>query len=261
MSDRGVLVSMTERSLNIVETVQRLDGARASELADEMDLAVSTVHKHLQTLMATGYLRKSDGQYRLGFRFLGLGEHVKHSITGFKFVVDAVDRLSAETGEEVDFSVESNGRAVTVYEAYRENNPYRSGFVDTLNNRWEPGTYYPLHAIAPGKAILSRLSPERVNRIVDRWGLSARGPETITNKEHLRQELERSDERGYATTTEEYARGLCGVARAFELDAGFYGAIGIALPAYRFEQPEVFEQLKVELLETVVEVESALASD
>lgn len=259
--DRGGLVTTTERSLAIIETVQKLDGAPASRLAEETNLAVSTVHKHLQTLTASGYLRKKGIQYHLGFQLLNLSESVRHSINGSELISDHIQWLSDETGEEVDFSVESNGRAITVREAYHDKNPYRSGFVDSSDNRWEVGVYYPLHSIASGKAILAELSNEEVNSVIDQWGLSSFGPNTITNEDALHRELHRIHEQGYATTTEEYAKGLCGIARAVDLEQESCGAIGISIPAYRFEQTNVFERLKENLLKTVDELEAELASE
>lgn len=48
-----------------------------TELADTLDLAKSTVHSHLQTLVDLGYVVREDGTFQLGLQFLGLGERVR----------------------------------------------------------------------------------------------------------------------------------------------------------------------------------------
>jgi len=59
-------IQSLHRALDIVEIVATRGSVGASEIAHELDLAVSTVHNLARTLAARGYLVGQRGTYRLG---------------------------------------------------------------------------------------------------------------------------------------------------------------------------------------------------
>lgn len=223
----------TERSLEILETIERLEGATVTELATECSLAPSTVYKHLVTLRSRGYLNERDGTYHVGFRFLNLGEHARRRIEGRQLIEETVRELTAETDEEVDFTVEDHGRVMTIMESYHKWVKYGDdGGAERYRARI--GSYYRMHSTATGKAILASYPRERVEAIVDAWGLPARTERTITDRGELLEELGRIAERGYAVDDREYADGLRSVGVAVNgPDGGVVGAISVSGPSYR----------------------------
>jgi DNA-binding IclR family transcriptional regulator len=68
-------------SLEIIEAIRDLDGARLTQLVNELSLPKSTVHKHLMTLLDNGFLVREGNTYHLGLKFLNLGERA-HQETG-----------------------------------------------------------------------------------------------------------------------------------------------------------------------------------
>lgn len=223
----------TERSLGLLETIERLEGATVSELASECSLAPSTVYKHLVTLQSKGYLNERENTYYVGFRFLNLGEHARSRIRGLQLIEEAVQELTAETDEEVDFTVEDHGRVMTILESYHKWVKY--GDDDgTERYRARIGSYYHMHSTATGKAILASYPRERVDAIVDAWGLPARTERTITDRTEMLAELDRIAERGYAIDDQEYADGLRSVGMAINgPDGRVIGAISVSGPSYR----------------------------
>jgi DNA-binding IclR family transcriptional regulator len=104
-----------------------------------------------------------------------------------------------------------------------------------------------LHYSASGKAILANYPRERVDEIVDRWGLPKQTANTITDREALYEELERVGERGVAFNHEEHIDGLTAVAVPVENDGVVFGALSVAGPTGRM-QDERLEETIPELL-------------
>lgn len=70
-TDRGV--KSDETLFSIIEMLQSGEWAGISEISREIDVANSTVHRHLQSLLTHELVVKHNGRYRLGYRFLELG--------------------------------------------------------------------------------------------------------------------------------------------------------------------------------------------
>lgn len=252
-------VKTTERSFEFVEYIQRHDGATLSELVSEFGLAKSTVYKHLSTLESHGYLVKEGERYHVGLKFHHHGEYARLRKRGYRLAGRAVQDLADRTNEEADFVVENDGRTITIYESYHPQSSYRDDLFGTAGDLSRSGTYYRMHCTAGGKALLATFSDERVDAIVDQWGLPARTENTITDREALYDDRARTRERGYAVADEEYVDGLCAVGTVVSNpDGSPLGALGMSVPTYRRES-DVFEAEAPEvLIETARDLEAAL---
>jgi len=227
-NDGGRQVQATLTSLEIVETLRELDGARVTELADALDLSPSTVHTHLATLVSADYVVKSGDIYHLSLQFLGLADYVRNRRNAYRIADSYTEQLAQETECRAVFVVEENGRGV---------------YMHTYSGKHAVWTYstvgkrFHLHQTAAGKAILSRLPRERVNEIVDEWGLPASTEKTITDREALLSELDAVAERGVAFNDEEQLEGV----RAAGVpvngpDGRVAGAFSVASPANRMTE-------------------------
>ena len=195
----GKRVKTTENAFAILRALKRLHGAGVSELADEVGLAKSTTHRHLGTLAQLGWVVEETDTYRIGFRFLEFGEHARQRKQGYRLAREKVEALADETAERVQFLVEENGQAVYVHRALGEHAV-----------RTDPGigSRIPLHATSGGKAILAQLPESRVDEIIERRGLAALTPHTITSREQLFEGFERIRDRGYSIDDQENIEGL-----------------------------------------------------
>lgn len=248
----------TETSLDIIETIERRRGATMTEISDDLSLAVSTVYKHLSTLESRGYLNKKDGTYYIGFRFLNLGEHARNRLPGRELIEESIQQLTAETNEEVDFVVEDHGQIITITESYHkwvkrteESNEYRA----------RTGSYYYMHSTASGKAILASYPRERVEAIIDKWGLPAQTEQTITDKEELFAELDQTREREYAIDDEEFTDGLRSVGMTVSgSTGGVVGAISVSGPSYHLTSDVLRTTIPTTLGKAIEELEQDLAA-
>lgn len=231
----GNTVGSTEKSIRIVEALQTLDGAGVTELARHLGYNKSTVHHHLSTLEAGELVARTGDEYRLGVRFFGLGEYARRQQEIYDVGKPEVDRLATETGELANLMIEEHGKGTYIHIARGE----QAVRLDT-----SPGTTQYLHTCALGKAMLARMSEERVEEIVDRHGLPAETPNTVTTKAELFEELEEVRERGVAFDGEERAEAITCVATAVTDAAGdILGAISVSGPSSRMRGDRLHEEI------------------
>ncbi|MFC6873472.1 IclR family transcriptional regulator [Halobellus marinus] len=247
MLDHGRELTTTATSLRVVDVINRLDGARMSEIAAELDLANSTVHGHLTTLRNHELLVKEGNEFHLGIKFFHLGEQARQRKSEYGIVRRHAHELSNQLNEEVAFAITEHGRSVIIFD---ENN-------DAAKEGFQVGRYFYMHNSASGKAMLAEWSRERVDRVIDRWGLPEETENTIGSREELYAELERTRERGYAINRQEALEGLMAIGTAItNPDGSVLGSLDVSGPPYRLSE----EQLVPELRETVSRIETEIAS-
>ncbi|WP_435098163.1 IclR family transcriptional regulator [Halorubrum sp. N11] len=226
-------LSTTKTSFEIIELLKERSGARVTELAEELDIAPSTVHSHLATLVEANYVVKEGDIYHLGLAFLELGEYVRTRKEPYTTAESYTKRLASETDSRAVFAVEEHGKGVYIYTFSGDHAVWTYSTV---------GKRFPLHATAAGKSILSALPEERVEEIIDQHGLEPITEQTITDKETLLAELKTIDEQGYAFNHEEQLDGVKAVGVPVTgPNQRVLGAFSVAIPANR-SKGEWFEE-------------------
>ncbi|WP_049987479.1 IclR family transcriptional regulator [Halobellus rufus] len=225
--DRSRGIQSDETLFDVIELLRDLDGAGVTELADRLEIAKSTVHGHLTTLLRRGFVVKHGREYHLGLRFFEYGQYVRGQLEIFQSGLRAVDRLERETGEMSWLITHQNGKAIYVY---------GRGGKNDINVNTILGTRVHMHYNSGGKAILAHLSEEEVDRIVDQHGLPARTENTITDRERLKDELERIREQGYALNLSEDLEGIQAIGVPLTVDGEIQGALSVAGPAHRMSK-------------------------
>ena len=237
--ESGQVLQTTAVSLQIVDHVLELEGATLSELVEATGLAKSTVHSHLKTLAAYGYVVNEDNRYHLGAKFCHLGDYVRTRKEYHRVAEEVVAELAAESTMDVDFAVEEHGRIISLYGDLEFANSPRF-LID--------GRPFHVHTTASGKAIVAEYDDERVRSIVDRWGLPAATDHSITSEAELFDELERVRDQGYAENREESIEGFWAVGKAVKSPRGrVYGSLNLSGPSYLVDDETRATQ--IELLE------------
>ncbi|WP_227378939.1 IclR family transcriptional regulator [Haladaptatus halobius] len=244
----GTGIEAVNKAIQIIELLKERNGAGVTELASQLDWPKSTVHAHLQTLKENEYVVYENDEYVLGFRFLELGEYVKHRKDVYALIEPKIEQLAEETGERVQFVVNEHGDGVYIRIAEGEQ------AVSTGSSLGRRRTM--LHATAAGKAILAFLPEEQVYDIIERTGLPELTPNTITEESELLDALEEVRERGYAFNHEEHIEGLQAVAAPVEDSGGdVIGAISVSGPAHRVKGERMTEDIPDKILGVRNEVE------
>lgn len=239
-------VTTTETSIRILELLKAHPGLSLAEFADELDMARSTIHRHLLTLEDNDLIGRENGEYHLGLRFLDFGIRARDRIDFYHAARPLVDRLAAETDEKVWLVAKEGRFSVHLYKAYGDN---------PLETSARVGQRRHLHQLAAGKAILSQLPDAELQSVLDHCGLPEQTEHTITDRDELLGELDGISERGYAFNRGESITGLNAVGAPIHDAEGYpVGAISISGPANRVKGDLLHEELPDKLLAAIDEI-------
>ncbi|WP_436348138.1 IclR family transcriptional regulator [Natronorubrum sp. FCH18a] len=242
-------IKTADNVFDIFDTIQEENGATIGEIATKLGLANSTVSDYLATLEAREYVVREGNEFRLSFKFLDYGIHVKNKDRLAQTATPILEQKAVETGEVVYLIVEEHGRAIFLDKSVGERATETTGRVGLRAN---------LHYLAGGKVILAHMDRTRVDQIIQNHGLPKRTENTITNPEELYDELDEIRERGTAYNMGEEIEGLRAVAAPVIHGDEILGGISIAVPSTRFENSEYKETLLTAVREAANEVELRL---
>ena len=247
---RGRVLKTTMTSLEIVDMIKELDGAKFAEVARQIDRPKSTVYSHLNTLVHCGYLVKTDGEYHVSHKYLHIGEYVRNRHDGYSLAKESVHRLAVEANKLVDFTVEESGRLITIHAEDR----------GAEERTFQVGRYYYLHTTAAGKAILAERSDSFVEEVLDEHGLPKLTDNTITERSVLYDELATYRDQGYAVNDQEFVNGLRSVGTVLrDGDGEIVGALSIGGPLYHNDMEYLHEELSEILLEEASRFQQKMA--
>jgi IclR family pca regulon transcriptional regulator len=156
-----------------------------AEIADELGMSRSTTHRYVITLVALGYLEQGAGRkYRLGLRVTDLGMSALNA-TGLRDHANPyLEELAARTSYATSLGVLDGSDVLYVA---RVRGPRRA--PDGPGLELLPGSRLPAHSTALGKLLLAHLPEPEQRELVAAMTLARRGPNTITSRRALRDEL------------------------------------------------------------------------
>lgn len=229
-------IKSLETTIDLVELLVREDGAGVSAIADRLDRPKSTVSDHLRSLEELDYVYQDEHQtYRISAKLLRLGEQLKYTYPVSAKAIPIINEMSFETGEHTSLVVEEQGRGIVLHISEGESS------IDIGRGA---GIKTYLHSNGPGKAILAHLPESRVREIVDRHGLPAVTPNTITNESELFEELAEIRELGTSLDRGERIQGMGCIGVPILVEERVAGAICICSPLNRLEDQDRREVLE-----------------
>lgn len=230
MTNKGteddIRIRAVQTSFEIIDQILELDGARLTDLVNQLDKPKSTVYDYVITLENLGYITKRNGAYQVSMRFLDIGTRIREQMSIVEVAKPQLRKLAHESGENASLMIEENGTGIIVETVESD---------DSTQIGVRPGKRLLLHTSAAGKAILAHLPEERVEAIIDSHGLIARNENTTTDPASLLDELEQIRRQKYATNQAERRRGTHGVAAPIRCEDGVVGAVTIYGPAHDIE--------------------------
>jgi IclR family transcriptional regulator, KDG regulon repressor len=220
-----------------------------SELARQLQLTKSNVHRLLQTLNEQGYVQNvgATGRYEVTLKLWELGVEVLDKFDVKRVAFEPMERLVALTGETVHLSILDHGEVV---------------YIDKVDSPQPVRAYSkvggraPAYCVATGKALLAHASAAVVDAVARE--LRSHTANTITDPTELRAELKRVREAGYAINRGEWREGVCGVAAPIRDGRGsVIAAIGISGPVDRLKS-RVVKQFAPAVVEVARSISSRL---
>jgi IclR family pca regulon transcriptional regulator len=176
-----------------------------ADIADELRMTRSTTHRYVTTLTALGYLEQgASRKYRLGIRVTDLGMSAMSS-TGLRHHARPyLEELRQRSQYTVSLAVLDGPEIL-----YVDRLPRRQSNIEL---ELHTGSRLPAHCTSPGKLLLAYLPEEEQRELLAAMRLNKRGPNTITSKRALLDELGTIREGGVAVDDEELAAGLYAIA-------------------------------------------------
>jgi len=200
MEEEKRTVRAVERALDVLLCFTGKSEWGLTEIAAQIGLHKSTVHRLLATLEGRGFIVRDDAteKYRLGLRILELSSNLSHdgdlSVVLLPYMVNLRDQL----GETVSLYVRDRGERVRIQAVQSEQAIRRVAVV---------GARLPLSVGASSKVLMAFADPSVRQAVMadPAW------PHTIDKAKYADQ-LEEIRARGYATSFEEREPGAAAVA-------------------------------------------------
>ncbi len=202
---------------------------RISELSDMIKVSRSTTHRYAMTLVELGYLEQDKSRrYRLARRVCDPGIAFMNTLrTETPTARTILEDLREATGHTVSVGVLDGKRVLYTYRLFAHG---RGQYEADLG--LDVGASVPVYCTAIGKALLASLSAAKQRQTVARLKLTAQGPNTITDKTVLVDNLLAIHAAGLAVCDEEQARGVRSIAAAItHVECSRPMAISVSVPA------------------------------
>ncbi|KEI43970.1 IclR family transcriptional regulator [Saccharopolyspora rectivirgula] len=221
-----------------------------SEVARETGMSRAAARRFLHTLVHLGYVWTDGRVFALTPRVLELGFAYLSSVSLPEIAQPYLERLVSEVHESASVSVLDGTDIVYVARV-----PTSRIMTVSINI----GTRFPAYATSMGKVLLAHMSPEELQRYLQRVRLRPLGPHTTTKPEELQQELAAIREQGWALVDQELEVGLRSIAAPIRDRTGkVVAAANISTHASRTSPEEARGKLLPHLLETVARIEAEL---
>lgn len=225
----------TKTSIQVIDRMMVLidallaadDAAPLKTLAQAARLHPSTAHRILNVMVGIGFADRGEGgTYRLGMRFLELGNAVRARISVREVALPFMRELAAATGETVNLSVRRGDDIMYVERTAESHSMMR--VVQLV------GARAPLHITAAGKLFLAQESAEMVKDYAARTGLAARTAHSIQSLTALTRQLAEVRKLDVALDQEEAEAGVRCIASGIRDDTGrISAALSVSAPAER----------------------------
>jgi len=201
-------------------------GLTAKQVAVASRLPVSTVHRFLTNLVASGFLAcEGDGHYHLGIACFAIGQAAVGQLDIRRLSLPYLRELNQQTRETIHLTVRHGLSAVYV-EKLDSPEPLR------IFSRI--GASVPLYCTAVGKVMLAFLPADEQDRVIRELNIKRLTPNTVGNLQELKTELYRVMKNGYACDMEEHEMHIrCIAAPIWDHTGAVHSSLSITAPLVR----------------------------
>jgi DNA-binding IclR family transcriptional regulator len=224
-------VPALDRALAIMELLAKHpEGMRMREIAEALSLPANSVFRITALLRDRGYLLRDDDGMRfqlsrkllvLGYAAIGEDKLVEHAM-------ETMQQLRDITEETVLIGVRVDLEGLVLEQV---------AATQPLKFLVDPGTRFPLHTSAPGKAIVAFLPPAEKESILSRLNYKVYTKNTITSRSKFEAELVDVQAQGYGVDRAEQVDGLHCLASPIFNHRGYpIASIWVTGPGFRFPE-------------------------
>ncbi len=224
-------IQVIERIFKLMDLLaSRQEAMSLKEISEKTQLHPSTAHRILNDLALGHYVdRPESGTYRLGMRFLELGNLVKARLNVRDAALEPMRALHHLIEQSVNLSLRQGDEIVYIERAYSE----RSGMqvVRAI------GGHAPLHLTSVGKLFLATEDPLKLKAYAQRTQLFGSTTNSLITLEALERELAGVRTSGVARDNEELELGVrCMACGVYDDQHELVAGLSISAPADRLDE-------------------------
>jgi IclR family KDG regulon transcriptional repressor len=226
-------ITALQRGLNLLKLFAGAEnGLSPSAVARLSHLPVSTIHRFLMNLEASGFLNSdSAGVYHLGIACVTLGHAARGNLDVRRAGLPYLQELNRQTRETVHLTVRNALSAVYVE---------KLDSLEPLRIHSRIGASVPLHCTAVGKVLLAYLPAAEQAAVFNELVLRRFTENTVTNLQELQTQLTRVRKDGFACDLEEHEPHIrCVAAPIWDHSGAVNASLSITGPAVRMAATRV----------------------
>lgn len=205
---------------------------RTSDIAMKLHMNISTVSRHLNTLLDMGFLERDDvtGYYYLGMEIIALAGAALQNNAVFRHAYPELHQISYKFGVHSHMGVLRNQDIVHLISV---------GCKSSMELIIPMGHCHPVYCSAMGRAMLAYMPREKVLDILDNCDLVQYTSATKTEKKDILQELMRTRQKGYCIVLDELGECIGSIAApVFDRTRNAVAAVSVSASSYSLGQPE-----------------------
>ena len=235
-----------DRGLAVIRALNTPTAQTLSDVGRSTGLTRASARRFLLTLEKLGYVRQSDGRFRLTPQVLELGHAYLSGLTLPDVAAPHLAHLVERVHESSSVSV-LEGQDV-VYVARVQARRIMGVTISV-------GTRFPAHQTSMGRVLLAGLSSQQRHALLDTVSFVPRTPQTIVSRAALEAELDRVAKQGYALVDQELELGLRSIAVPIQnAERQVVAAVNVSVAASTLTPAEMRRRLLTPLRDTAVAI-------
>ncbi len=244
-------VTSVERAFRIL-TVIGDEPSSLSEVAEAVDMPLSTASRFLNSLQGTGAIaRDSDGTYRIGPTIDSLAGRSRPDPDLLSLAHPHMAHLARLSGETSGVAAALDTTLLHLGQLNFDDD------ADVIVRDWT-GVEVPIHPGCTGLVMMAWWPPAMIDAYLSA-PLEAFSPNTVTEPSVIRKRLAQIRRTGLLWTTDEYAQDVTSVAAPVRNAEGApVAALHVHGPRYRFPDPERRGEIESALLSAAARMSTSL---
>lgn len=226
-------IKSLDRAIEVFEFLSEAQGKTLTTLAKEMGQSPATVYRILVTLEGRGLVEfdASDQVWHVGARAFIIGSRFLRRTSLVDRARPILRELMEATGETANLGIEQNWHVLFVSQVETH---------ASIRAFFPPGTLSRLHASGIGKALLSQMDEDRIDRFLAAAPLETFTQFTLKTRAALAHDLTLTRQRGYALDGEERNLGMrCIAAPVFGIHGEAIAGISVSGPTTRVGEGQI----------------------
>ena len=232
-SHKGSNAKSVSKTLEILSTFNELaPEQRTSDIATKLHMNISTVSRHLNTMLDWGFLER-DGStvyYALGLEIVALAGAALQNNDVYRHAYPELQQLSYKYGVHSHMGVPRAVDVVHLISICCES---------TMELLIPMGHCHPMYCSAMGRAMLAYMPQTEVQKVLKASELQKLTPETKIDLREINQELIHTRQKGYCILFDELAESKSSLAAPiFDRNRNPVAAISVSASAQSLSQPQ-----------------------